>query len=175
MAQLEATIDAEQLAQAADKLAGARKVLLQSSFGPTGVVEHLAYMATFHSDSWSLASRAGASFGRNLIGLDGRDALIVVTKPPFATRSIKAAQMAHEQGVFTIVITDTLACPALQYAAARFIVPTESPHFYSSYVATMVLIEALMGMVVARSDRASVARSAKVEAANKSLSEVWSD
>ncbi len=131
------------------------------------------------------ASRAGLSeleakidrarLGEVADGLDARDALIVVTMPPFATRSIKAAQLAHERGVFVVVITDTPSCPALQYAAARFIVPTESPHFYSSYVVTMFLLEALMGMVVARSDSASKTRIAEVEAANKSLSEVWGD
>ncbi|WP_276716040.1 MurR/RpiR family transcriptional regulator [Pseudooceanicola nitratireducens] len=175
LSELEAKIDRARLGEVADRLAAARRVLLQGALGSTGVVEYLAYMATFHSDTWSLASRMGASLGSSLIGLDARDALIVVTMPPFATRSIKAAQLAHERGVFVVVITDTPSCPALQYAAARFIVPTESPHFYSSYVVTMFLLETLMGMVVARSDSASKTRIAEVEAANKSLSEVWGD
>ena len=167
-------IDRRMLEATADRLSASRKVLLQGGLGSTGVTEHLAYLASFHTDNWVMAGRMGASLGGGIIGMDARDAIVIVTKPPFANRSIKAAELAASRGVYVVVITDTPACSALQYASSRFIVPTESPHFYSSYVGTLFLVETLIGMVVGRTGETARTRIADVENANRTLAEVWS-
>lgn len=167
------TIDRHALEFAVDRIAAARKVQLLGALGSTGVVEYLSYMASFCADNWSMASRMGSSLGGGLTGLDKRDALIIVTKPPFSDRAIKAAALAREQGVYVVLITDSLGCPALKHASARFIVPTESPHFYSSYVVTLFLVEALIGVLVSRTGPTARTRIAKVEGANRLLAEVW--
>ncbi|WP_375175482.1 MurR/RpiR family transcriptional regulator [Pseudooceanicola sp.] len=167
------TVDRDALDKAVDQIAAARKVLLVGALGSTGVVEYLSYMANFCADNWTMVGRMGASIGGGLSGLDNRDVLIVVTKPPFADRAIRAAGLARKQKVHVIVITDTHSCPALQHADTRFIVATNSPHFYSSYVVTMFLVESLIGMLVSRSGPAARARIAEVEDANRVLAEVW--
>ena len=161
------------LSSAVEQIAKARKVLLLGALGSTGVVEYLSYMANFCSDNWSMASRMGASLGGGIAGLDERDVLIIVTKPPFSDRAIRAAELAKQQSVYVVLITDTHSCPALKHAQARFIVPTESPHFYSSYVVTMFLVETLIGELVSRSGPKARARIAEVENANRVLTEVW--
>ncbi|MBY6153355.1 MurR/RpiR family transcriptional regulator [Vannielia litorea] len=167
------TVDRTELERAVERLGAARKVLLLGSLGSTGVVEYLSYMANFCADNWALASRSGASLGSGLVGLGPEDALIIVTKPPFSDRAIRATRLARDQGVYVVLITDTLECPALKYASARFIVPTGSQHFYSSYVTTVFLVECLIGMLVSRSGPAARGRIAEVEAANRVLAEVW--
>ncbi|MFY0692226.1 MAG: MurR/RpiR family transcriptional regulator [Paracoccaceae bacterium] len=167
------TVDPVQLNAVADRISAARKVLLLGALGSTGVVEYLSYMANFCADNWQMAGRMGASVGADLTGLDQQDALIIVTKPPFSERAIRAAELAQKRGAYVVLITDSLACPALKHASAHFIVPTDSPHFYSSYVVTMFLVEALIGMIVSRSGEISRARIAEVEGANRILAEVW--
>lgn len=169
------TVDHEQLERTADRISSSRKVLLMGSLGSTGVVEYLSYLANFCVDNWTMASRMGASLGGGLTGLDERDAMIIVTKPPFSGRAIRAAEMAQHRGVYVVLITDSRRCPALKYATESFLVPTESPHFYSSYVVTMFLVEALIGMVVSQSGEAARERIAKVEDANRILAEVWDE
>ena len=120
-----------------------------------------------------MASRMGSSLGAGLTGLDQRDVLIIVTKPPFSDHALRAAEMAKFQGVYVVLITDTHSCPALKHAAARFIVPTNSPHFYSSYVVTVFLVETLIGVLVSRSSSDARARIADVENASRVLAEVW--
>lgn len=173
--QLAGQIDRDMLEQAVDVLVRARQVVLLGALGSTGIVEYLAYMASFCSDNWTLLSRMGSSMGSGLAALDERDALIIVTKPPFASRAIRAAEIARQRGVFVILITDTHSCPALPHASAWFIVPTESPHFYSSYVATLFLAETIIGMLVSRAGRTARKRIADVEKNNRLLSEVWGD
>jgi DNA-binding MurR/RpiR family transcriptional regulator len=167
------TLDRETLNAAIERIEQARKVLLLGALGSTGVVEYLSYIASFCAENWTLASRMGSSLGSGIAGLGPEDVLIIVTKPPFAERAIAASKLAQQQGVYVVLITDTLSCPALKYASARFIVPTESPHFYSSYVVTLFLAETLIGILVGRSGPAARARIAEVEGANRVLAEVW--
>jgi DNA-binding MurR/RpiR family transcriptional regulator len=168
-------IDRDQLDEAVDRLARSRKVVLLGALGSTATVEYLAYMASFCSDNWTIAGQSGASVGAGLTGLGPADALIVVTKPPFAERSIKAARMAHDLGVYVVVITDTHGCPALPHSSARFVVPTESPHFYSSYVVTIFLVETMIGMLASRSGEKARRRIEDVEKSNRALAEVWTN
>lgn len=166
-------IDTDLLKRTVERLHEARNVLLVGALGSTGIVEYLSYMANFCSGNWSMAGRMGASLGAELTGMDGRDAMVIVTKPPYSTRSIAAAQMGAEQRAFVVVITDSPACPALASASAGFVLPTESPHFYSSYVTTLAFTEVLVGMLVGRAGAQARARIAQVEQSSRRLGEVW--
>lgn len=151
------------------RLNTSRQVHVLGVMGSTGIAEHMSYTANFIADNWHLAGRMGASLGSTLVGLGQKDVLIVITMPPFANRSINAAKEAKAQGVYVLVITDTYACPALTYASASFITPTDSPHFFSSYVSTLALVEALIGVLAAESGEAALKRIAQVETSNSQL------
>lgn len=172
VAQMAETVDMEALHATVERLHGARRVMLFGALGSTGVVEYLAYMADFCAENWTLINRAGSSVGSALSDAGPADALLIVTKPPFSQAAVRAAELAHENGVYVAVITDTHACPALRHASTSFIVPTDSPHFYSSYVATMVLLEGLIGMLVSRAGPKAQERIASVEDSNRRLREV---
>jgi len=173
IAALSAAIEPEQLERVADRLAGARRVVLLGALGSTGIAEYTAYIANFLGDNWEIGARAGASLGSTLAGLDERDAVLVITKPPFARSSIRGAILAHEQGAYVALITDSRTCPALHAADDSFIVPTDSPHFYTSYVATMFLLEAILAMVARRAGPRATERVAEVERRNRLLEEVY--
>ncbi|WP_344846739.1 MurR/RpiR family transcriptional regulator [Celeribacter arenosi] len=170
--QLGATIDADELEEVVDRLGEARRVVLKGVLGSTAVVEYTAYMANFAFDNWSMVSRMGASLGSGLTGLDARDALVIVSKPPFSRQAMKAAKFAADNGVYVVLITDSHSCPALKHADVHFIVPTDSPHFFSSYVATTFLMEVIVGLLVSRSGETARERIANVEEATRALTEV---
>ncbi|WP_417257888.1 MurR/RpiR family transcriptional regulator [Celeribacter sp.] len=172
---LEAAINPATLETCVERLHEARRVLVLGALGSTGVAEYLTYMANFIADNWSMANRMGASLASGLVGLDEQDVLIIMTKPPFARNAINAAREAREAGAFVIVITDTHTCPALIHASAYFIIPTQSQHFFSSYAATLVLCEVMVGMLASRAGAPARARIADVELRNRRLSEVWVD
>jgi len=92
-----------------------------------------------------------------------------VSKTPFSNRSIRSAKLAAEAGAAVVVITDSHACPVAAHATHTLIVPCESPQFFTSYVATMVLIETIIGMLVARSGPEAEARILAVETLNQRL------
>lgn len=173
LADLISALDEKDLDQCVDMLVNARRVVLLGALGSTGIVEYMSYMANFCSDNWRLANRMGASLGGDLCGMDQRDVLLIVTKPPFASNAIKAAKLAGQMGVSVIVITDTHTCPALEFSSISFVVPSDSANFYSSYVTTLFLIETIIGMVVGRSGAAAQERIAEVERHNRNMAEVW--
>lgn len=168
-------IDRARLKSAVDALEQARKVVLFGAFSSTGVVEYMAYLANFFKSNWMLADRMGASLGATLNGLGKDDVILIVTKTPYARRAVLAAEMVHAAGAQVIVITDSHACPANKFAHFSFIVPSDSPQFFSSYAATIALLETMIAMLVARSDATTSERIRDIEARNTSLGEFWAD
>ncbi len=144
-----------------------RKVAVLGGLGSTGISEHMAYSAGFIADNWQLVGRVGSSLGSSLVGLDDQDSLIVITKPPYARASIQAVELAQKQGVFVVVITDTHTCPAISKASESFIVPTATSHFYSSYVATLALIECIIGLLAERAGSSAQLRISEIETSNR--------
>lgn len=165
-------IDKAQLETIADQLHAAKRVLVFGALGSTGIAEYAAYIGHFLGDGWSPAGRMGASVGADIASLGAEDALIVLTMPPFASLAARVAERARAQGAYVFVVTDTLSCPALRHASARVIVPSESPNFFSSYVAAIFLLELLTAMVAIRTGTDATERIAEVEAANLALGEV---
>lgn len=166
-------VNRSRLQQAVDALEQARNVILFGAFGSTGIVEYMSYLANYFATNWTLAGRMGASLGSALASMEAEDVLLVVTKAPYARRAIVATETARSRGAQTILITDTHACPAIGSATCHFIVPSDSPQFFSSYAATLVLMETMIAMLVAQSERNPSLRIREVEESNRSLGEFW--
>lgn len=166
-------IEAATLEAAVETLNKARRVLIVGGLGSAGIADYFSYLASWFLDNWFVVGRTGFALGTSLARTGPGDVVIILAKSPFAARSIRAAEIASERGAALIVITDSHACPALAQADHRFLVPSESPQFFSSYSATIVLIESIIGMLLARADIDAQARIRDVEAQNHRLEEFW--
>jgi len=167
------TIDARKLDRAADILATSDRVLLVGLLSSTPFTDYAAYMASMAFLNWQVIGRAGMSMPAALFDTTRRDAVLVLTKSPYARRSIEAARIAKHAGARVIAITDGVHSPVIPLARLSFIVSTESPNFFPSHAATLVLFEALIGMVVRRSGKSAQARIATIEHVNRSHGEYW--
>ncbi|MFY0616548.1 MurR/RpiR family transcriptional regulator [Shimia sp.] len=168
-------LDRSRLQSAVGAMADARSVVLFGAFGSTGIVEYMAYLANYFSTNWTLAGRMGASLGASLASMKPQDVLLIVTKAPYASRAMLAAEAASKRGASVIVISDSHACPAIKHAKFPFIVPSESPQFFSSYTATLTLMETMVAMLVAQTGELASERIRDVEAQNKYLGDFWTD
>lgn len=164
-------IDPAQLEGAAIRLAKARRVVLVGWMSSRAFVEYLGYMASMAFDSWRVLGSDAESLAASFADLDERDVVLAISKSPYARRSIEVAAFAQEHGVPVIGITDDLLSPLCPHCEMSFIVATETPQFFSSHVATLVLLESLVGMVVAKSGDAVEQRIAAVEAAGQAMGE----
>lgn len=144
------TIDQKMLNEAVDRLSTARSVTLVGSLGSAPFADYCSYLSNWFVDDWSVAGRTGRTRGATVSRADENSAFIVISKRPYVRQSLAIAALAAKKGAYVIVLTDSDKCPALKSASAGFILPTESPQFFSSYAATLVLIETIIGMLVAR-------------------------
>lgn len=162
-------IDPDEFDRVINRLHNSRKVVLLGALGSTGAAEYMSYTANFIADNWQLAGRMGSSLGSSLMGIGKHDTLIVITKSPHANQAIQAAELASSNGTFVLVITDSHKCPSLAHASSYFIVPTDSSHFFSSYVATVALVEAMIGLLAVKAGEPARERIEKVEISNRRL------
>lgn len=167
--ELAGNIDTKTLDHVVDVLHQSKHVLVCGALGSAGIAEQLIYMASFVSNNWNSVSREGSSLGSNLVGLSVDDALIVITKSPFANSSLEAVNRAQTQGAFVFVISDSPSCPAIAKASASLIVPTTTPHYFSSYVATLAVVESLVGLLAAKAGEIAQERISQIEAINRQL------
>jgi DNA-binding MurR/RpiR family transcriptional regulator len=145
---LHRTLDPVRLDRAVQELHNARTVLLVGAMGSAGIVDYFCYMAQWFKANWKTVGRNGTALSQSLSQLGPQDVVFALSKTPYARRTIAALKAARQTGATTIVITDSRTSPALQFADHGFVTSTESPQFFSSYAATVVLMEAIVSMLL---------------------------
>lgn len=148
--EMQTAIDPNRLDAAVQKLHDARTVLLVGAMGSAGIIDYFGYMAHWFKANWKTVGRNGIELGPALSRLEAVDVLFALSKTPYARRTIAALKSARAAGATTIVITDSNTSPALQFADFGFVSSADSPQFFSSYVATMVLMEAIISLLLSR-------------------------
>lgn len=166
-------IEPERLEAAAARLCDARRVLLVGTMSSNGFLDYLAYMAGMALPNWTVAGQHRGTLTADLIDLSPEDAVLVMTKSPYARQAVEAAALARESGAYVLAISDAIQSPILPYADDGFVVAVESPQFFPSYVATLVLLETIMGLVVRHGGDAAQKRIASVEKANHDFGQYW--
>ena len=169
------SVDIKQLESIAERLANARNVFLVGAMSSSGFINYLAYMGNMAFSNWRMLSENINPAGNDLAEANQKDTLLVITKFPYTRSSIEATKLAQRKKVNIVAITDDADSPVIPFANDAILVSAESPQFFSSHVATLVLIESLMGMTVARGGSAASERIAKVEQTNRDLNCYWSN
>ena len=132
------SLDVAALGNVADRLVASERVFVAGSLASVGFAQYFGYLGHLAFTNWHVVSQNGTALTTALTGLTTHDALLVIMKNPYARRSVDATQIAHEAGAYCVVISDSMFCPAFRYASQTFIVPTDIPQFFSSYIATLV-------------------------------------
>lgn len=79
--------------------------------------------------------------------LEPGDLLFTIGCAPYTRSTVTASQLAREQGVEVVTITDNHASPLAASAAFTFISPTSGSFFSNSMSASLVLTEVLLSLV----------------------------
>ena len=166
-------LDHAKLDEMIDQIHRARRVYVLGALSSRGAADYMTYLASWMADNWSLIDLDGPGLAAAIRDATQDDVFILITKPFFASTAVRATELAQEKGAYVLVITDTHTCPALEYATTSVILPTDSPHFFSSYVSTVMLIETMMSMLVAKAGPTAEARIRDVEANNQRLGQYW--
>lgn len=163
------------LDEMAEILANAGKVGVLGALSSAGIAAYLLYLGRYFSPAWHGLGHAGGSIAADLSAFGAGDALIGVTLEPFARQTCDAVRIAAEMGVSVIIVTNSHRCPALPYSERHVILSTDSPQFFSSYASTVVLLEALVGRIVARGGKETRDRIEQVTSIGRDLAELLTD
>ena len=168
------SVDIGLLESTAERLVAARHVILVGSMSSRPFVDYLAYVASMAFENWRVFGHGTGSKAATLAGAGRRDVAIVLSQSPCARESIEAARALGGRGVWIVAMTDEVLSPLNANCDASFNVPAETPQFFSSYAATLVFIESLIGIVIAMSGDNVGRRIAAVETASHGTGEYYS-
>jgi len=167
------TTDTKLLDTVVDRLLRVDHVTLVGALGSAPFADYCSYLANWFVEDWSVTGKTGLTHGSSITKANGNHGFLIICKQPFVHQSLRIAELAAENGAYIVIITDSRDCPALKYSDAGFILPSESPQFFPSYAATLVFIETLIGMLVARAGPDAKERIATVELNNRRMEEFW--
>lgn len=85
------------------------------------------------------------------------DVLLSMTFSPHRVEIVEATRVARDLGVTIVALTDSRAAPIALMAAHTFVVPTETPRYFSSVVGAVAWLETLLAFMAADTPTAAAA------------------
>ena len=144
-----AAISTDDLKAAAEAIWAARRVFTLGVGVNNSVARNFTYLASTGMTEFHAIPRPGSTPVDDLAWADGRDVLIAMTFKPYRTEVVEAVEIAREQGMTIIALSDSPASPILRGADHGFVVSVDTPQFFPSSIGTIALLETLLSFVVA--------------------------
>ncbi len=144
-----AGIDAEALKTAAEAIWSSRQVFTLGVGVNNANARNFTYLASTGMVQFHAIPREGATPTDDLAWADKRDVLIAMSMRPYRTEVVTAIEVAREQGLTIIGISDSPASPIIRNADHGFVIAVDTPQFFPSSVSTIALLETLLSFVIA--------------------------
>jgi len=144
-----AGISVEQLKAAAEDIWNSRTVFVLGVGVNNSNARNFVYLASTGMTRFHAIPHAGSNPVDDLAWADENDILIAMTCKPYRNEVVQAAQVAREQGMTIVGISDSPASPLLQCSDHSFVITADTPQFFPSSVSTIALLETLLSFVIA--------------------------
>lgn len=144
-----AGIDAEALKSAAEAIWASRQVFTLGVGVNNANARNFTYLASTGMVQFHAIPRPGSTPTDDLAWADNRDVLIAMSVRPYRTEVVAAIEVAREQGMTIIGLSDSPASPINRAADHGFVVAVDTPQFFPSSVSTIALLETLLSFVIA--------------------------
>ena len=160
IANVEATFagtDARHMRAAARAICEARTVSVLGVGINHTIARNFTYLADMAVDTMRTVPRDGTLAVDEVARARPGDVLLAMTFHPYRVEVVEAVALARRQGVTVIGISDSAASPVVIGSDHAFVVPTDSPQFFTSTFSLLALMETLMAFVVAEAETDVVA------------------
>ncbi|MEX3015435.1 MurR/RpiR family transcriptional regulator [Gymnodinialimonas hymeniacidonis] len=149
LAETFSSIDADALKAAADAIWTSRQVFTLGVGVNNANARNFTYLASTGMVQFHAIPRPGSTPTDDLAWADKRDVLIAMSMRPYRSEVVDAIEVAREQGMTIIGLSDSPASPILRAADHAFVVAVDTPQFFPSSVSTIALMETLLSFVIA--------------------------
>jgi len=144
-----AAIGADRMKAAAETIWSSRQVFTLGVGVNNANACNFTYLASTGMTQFHAIPRPGSTAVDDLAWADGRDVLIVMSMHPYRSEVIAALDVAREQGIKIIGLSDSPASPIVRAADHPFVVAVDTPQFFPSSVSTIAVLETLLSFVIA--------------------------
>lgn len=144
-----AGIDADAMKAAAEAIWASRQVFTLGVGVNNANARNFTYLASTGMTQFHAIPRPGSTPVDDLAWADNRDVLIAMSMRPYRTEVIAALEVAREQGMVIIGLSDSPASPIVRAADHGFVVAVDTPQFFPSSVSAIALLETLLSFVIA--------------------------
>ena len=163
------------LKAAADEIVNARTTYVLGVGIANALARNFAYLAGMAVGTVTSIPRDGSLPVDGLVRAGKGDVLVAMTFKPYRREVVEAVEAALEQGVVVIGVSDSPASPILTHASHRFLVPMDTPQFFTSTVALSAFLETLMAFVIADADPQVIANIERFHERRHQLGIYWSE
>ena len=153
-----ASIAEEDMRAAAEVIWNSRSVYILGVGVNNSNARNFTYLASTGMTRFHAIPRPGSTPVDDIAWTDERDVLIAITCAPYRQEVVESVQVAKEQGMRVIGISDSLASPIIRAADHGFVVAADTPQFFPSSVSTIALLETLLSFVIATASPEIVTR-----------------
>ena len=133
------------------------------------------YVARMALDNLVLVPRHGSLPIDDIVKIAKPDVLLAMTFSPYRTEVVEVTRFAKRRGACIVAITDSRASPIALAADYVFVIPTNTPQFFTSQVAITALLELLIAFMVADADHHVVGNIDKFHQARNEAGVYWSE
>lgn len=144
-----AGISADQLKDAAASIWSSRNVFTLGVGINNSNARNFTYLASTGMVHFHAIPQSGSTAVDDLAWADENDVLIAITCKPYRSEVVEAVEIAREQGMTLICLSDSLASPILHDVDHGFVVSVDTPQFFPSSVSIIALLETLLSFVIA--------------------------
>jgi len=144
-----AGIDEKSLKETAEAIWSARRVFTLGVGVNSANSQNFTYLASTGMTEFYAIPKTGSTATDDLAWADERDVLIAITCKPYRREVIEAMQIAKEQKLTIVGISDSPASPIITGSDHGFVVAADTPQFFPSSVSTIGLLETLLSFVIA--------------------------
>ncbi|HLV27812.1 MAG TPA: MurR/RpiR family transcriptional regulator [Burkholderiaceae bacterium] len=149
-------LNADLLPDAARVLSRARHVHIAGFRASHAAAHLLHYLYRLFRNSVTLIRGDAGLLEMELRALEPTDAVVVVGFAPYSQEVLRVAQAARARGCAIVALCDSQVAPFAQHAAATLLFSTQTPSFFPSSAAAIVLAEALAGQLLGRAGRTAI-------------------
>ncbi|MEO1551936.1 MAG: MurR/RpiR family transcriptional regulator [Pseudomonadota bacterium] len=139
---------AQDFQRAAEAIWAARNVFTLGVGVNTANAQNFTYLASTGMVQFHAIPKPGSVAIDDLAWADRQDVLIAITTKPYRTEVVEAVQIARNQGLTIIALSDSLASPIIRAADHSFLISSETPQFFPSSVSTLAVLETLLSFVI---------------------------
>ena len=168
-------VDREAVERAVQALAEARNVLVLGMLSSHSIAHYAHYVASFALPNWHLLVRHNGAFSPLVEDLTPADVLVCIAIEPCAVDTIRIVRRARGAGARVVGITDRRTAPVAACADDILLFSVHSASFFPSHVGAVALVEALVGMVVARGGNQVTDNIDRLERCRREMGEYWEE